>query len=750
MAASSRHFFCQKLIESTMILINYQYLAVTKKINLMKKLFTLLMIGMLFTTLNYAQTQFPPVSIGEGIYLGETGALRDFPTIAEFTGTAEDATIIPKNGRVSGRMNPNALPMGPDPLIQTEPTFRNSMNPIVNFDGISISETGGFFPPDPTGAAGPDHYVVAVNISIKIFDKTGGLLVGPTSLSAFIGGGNGDPIVIYDRLADRFFISQFRISTDSLIIGVSTTSDPTGSYHLYNFPLTSFPDYPHYSIWPEAYILTANKGGQTTYVLERDVMLVGGASPGIQGFLLSGAIRNPFDVFSPEPAHLLGEDYPNDVPGYIVYLQDDAWSGVATDHLKIWEIDIDWVNNSSISSPVQIPLSPFDSFFFPFGTGDVSQPGTSQRYDNIGGVISYMANYRSFPTHNSFIINFNTDLGGTTSGIRWFELRNTGVGAWTLYQEGTWTIADGQGRFMASNSIDEEGNIALAYNVGSSTLRPAIRYTGRLETDPLGQMTFTETSFIESNGIQTITNRFGDYAQMTLDIDNRTFWHTAEYFPSNNSWTTRISSFKFIADKTNDVGVHNFVTPGFEGPYTNAETMEVNLFNYGTASQSNFSVELRVDGSLVATETYTGTLAPDSSDTFTFAQTIDLSNPGQTYTVEAKTALGGDEYSLNDEFERDYFFEILGVEDTTFSDTQLLIYPISNKVYEINYSTTVDYGDVTYRVLNILGQQVANGDMSNNGLSYKATVDMTAQSNGVYIFELTNGTLRASKKILVR
>ena len=102
----------------------------------MKKLATLLIMGLLFTTLNYAQTQFPPVSIAEGIYLGETGALRDFPTITEFNGTTEDATIIPMNGRISGKLNPNALPLGPDPLIQTEPTFRNSRNPLINIDGI--------------------------------------------------------------------------------------------------------------------------------------------------------------------------------------------------------------------------------------------------------------------------------------------------------------------------------------------------------------------------------------------------------------------------------------------------------------------------------------------------------------------------------------------------------------------------------------------------------------------------------------
>ena len=716
----------------------------------MKNIFTLLVVALAFSASNYAQSEFPPVSIGEGTYLGETIPLRDFPTVDEFTGTTEDATEVPIVMRTPGRTKTNAFPIGTDPLIQTESTFRESMSPLSNFDGIAISESGGFIPPDPTGAVGPNHYVVAVNISIKIFDKVGTLLAGPTSLGAFIGGGNGDPIVIYDRLADRYFLSQFRSSTDSLIIGVSTTSDPTGSYHLYNFPLNSFPDYPHYSIWPEAYFLTANKSGQTTYALERDVMLAGGASPQIMGFPLPGLVRNPNTVFSPEPAHLLGETAPTDVPGYIVYLQDDSWNGITTDHVKIWEIDIDWDTNSSISSPVEIPVTPFDATFFPFGTGDVSQPGTSQRIDNIGGVISYMANYRSFPGHNSFVFNFNVDIGGNISGIRWIELRNTGVGPWSLYQEGTWTIADGDGRFMGSTSIDEEGNIGLAYNVGSAATRVGIRYTGRLETDPLGQMTVTETSIIESGGVQSNTNRFGDYAQMTLDIDNRTFWHTAEYFPSNNFWTTRIASFKFIADNTDDVGVYNFVTPGFVGPYTTSETVEVSLYNYGTDSQSNFDVELIVDGSTVATETYTGTLAPDSSDTFTFTQTIDISNPGQTYVVEARTDLTGDEYNPNDGFTKEFSQDALSVDDNTFSESQLFIYPISERVYEITYSTLVDFGDVSYRMLNILGQTVADGDMTNNGIGYKATVDMSAQSSGVYIVELSTGSRKVSKKILVR
>jgi hypothetical protein len=237
---------------------------------------------------------------------------------------------------------------------------------------------------------------------------------------------------------------------------------------------------------------------------------------------------------------------------------------------------------------------------------------------------------------------------------------------------------------------------------------------------------------------------------MTLDIDNRTFWHTAEYFPNNNFWTTRIASFKFIADKTDDVGVYNFVSPGFDGPYTGSETVEVSLYNYGTDSQSNFDVELIVDGSSVATETFAGTIAAGSSATFTFAQTIDLSAAGTSYEVEARTDLTGDEYTPNDGFTRVFGNDILSTNDNTFSDNELFIYPIDGKVYEINYSTSIDYGDISFRVLNVIGQEIARGDMNSNGNGYKATVDLSADANGVYIVELSNGSQKASKKILVR
>ena len=64
---------------------------------------------------------------------------------------------------------------------------------------------------------------------------------------------------MYDQLADRFFVSQFGAATNSLVIGVSETPDPTGAYFVYEFVFDNFPDYPHYSIWHDGYYLTANK-----------------------------------------------------------------------------------------------------------------------------------------------------------------------------------------------------------------------------------------------------------------------------------------------------------------------------------------------------------------------------------------------------------------------------------------------------------------------------------------------------------
>ncbi|MBZ0328315.1 MAG: hypothetical protein K8F54_11960 [Altibacter sp.] len=601
-----------------------------------------------------AQESSGPTEVIVGTFIGKTIPLRDYATqqIESNIGIKE-IKIVPNRSRYNAQVNMDALPNGIDNKAQREMGGIESFPLEQNFVGF---DNTGFTPPDPTGAVGPNHYVHSVNSSVKIFDKTGTLLVGPVALGTFLGIGtnSGDPIVLYDQLADRYFVSEFGSLSNSLAIGVSDTNDPTGAYNVYQFSLDQFPDYPHYSVWPDGYYLTANKGGANkVYAIERDVILAGGANPQIAGFPLPGQVPMPNYVISPEPANLLGTSYPANVPGYIVYMQDDAWGGsVPFDHLKIWEITMDWgtIGNSSISSALELATDPFNTIFAPFGAGDLPQPGTGQKLDMIGGIVSFAANYRSFGAYNSWLITFNTDVDNNdTSGVRWIELRNDGVNPWTIYQEGTYAPADGHSRFMGSGAIDAAGNIGLAFNIGSATLPVGIRYTGRFDGDPLGQMTVAETTIVDGIGVQTFSNRFGDYSHLTMDPNNFTFWHTAEYFSANNQWRTQVASFSLTGGFTADVGVSNMAQPT-NGILTNAETVEISIRNFGAAPQSNIPVELRVDGNLVATEMYVGTIAPNSNETYTFAQTVDLSTSGQTYAIEARTNLSGDEFAPNDAF----------------------------------------------------------------------------------------------------
>jgi hypothetical protein len=621
----------------------------------MKKFYFLLIACFAIVSVGFAQNGVAPVEVITGTYMGQTQPLRDLPVMDQDFSAVKTLRVVSERYNTTPQENNTTTVIS---NLQTENGGIESLPLDQNFIGASSSESGAF-PPDPTGAVGPNHYVHSVNSLVKIFDKTGNLLVGPVSLGAFLGfGGNGgDPIVLYDQLADRWVVSEFgNISGgNSLAIGVSVSNDPGGAYNLWQFTFSGFPDYPKYGVWHDGYYGTVNLNGQTTraFAMERDVMLAGGANPQIAIFSLPQVVVNPNQVKSPVSANLVGTTFPADVPGYIVYLQDDAWGGVTFDHLKVWEIDMDWGNigNSTISNPLEIATDPFDAGeLFGNGNGALFQPGTNQRLAAHGGIISFSANYRDFGTYNSWLITFNTFIDANlTGGIRWIELRNDSTNPWSIFQEGTFSIADGHSRVMSSAAMDAAGNIAMGYTTGSTSLAPSLRYTGRFDGDPVGTMTLGETVIIDGPGVRTNSNRYGDYAHMTMDPNNFTFWFTSDYFSANNQWRTQIASFNITGGFNDDVGVSNIVQPE-DGILTATESVEVSVRNFGLAAQSNFPLELRVDGNLMATENFTGTLNPNDTATFTFAQTIDLSTLGQTYEIEVSTNLAGDEFNPNNAF----------------------------------------------------------------------------------------------------
>jgi hypothetical protein len=433
-----------------------------------------------------------------------------------------------------------------DPVIQD---FQGKYNAkaLVNWEG----QSDGSCPPDPTGAIGTNYYVQAVNASpFKIFNKTTGASVGTVrqigSLWSPATGNWGDPIVLYDKFADRWFVSQFG-SGNKVYIAISTTNDPTGTYYTYTFTSPDFPDYLKFSIWQDGYYMTSNQAAQNVFVFQRSQMLLG-LTP--KSFYKAFSPPNDGAFFCPLPADADGQLPPAGTPCPIFCYQDDGWGTGLTDGINIYSMSVDWAPTTPTATitTTQLPTLPFDSSYDP-NWDDIAQPGTTNKLDGLGGVFTFRAQHRVWAGYNSVVLCglVKVSTSPIRHGIRWYELRQSG-GVWSIYQQGTYAPADGLNRWCGSIAMDDNGSIGMAYAVsGGTSTFPSLYYTGRRSVDPLGTMSFAET--VAMAGVAKMSNmcgnRFGDYAHTSLDpVDGITFWHTGEYVSSGGNPSTRIFSFQ--------------------------------------------------------------------------------------------------------------------------------------------------------------------------------------------------------------
>ena len=463
----------------------------------------------------------------------------------------------------------------------------------MNFEGLSNQDnfdTFGFRvnPPDNDGDVGPNHYVELINLILGVFDKSGNKLLGPVDIGSLWADfeipdctdPSGDPIVLYDQIEDRWLLTQF--TTSGLFdptkpfwncVAISTTGDPTGSYYRYAFETENFqffPDYPKYGVWTNTYVLTTREFGPTVeygigiYALEKNKM-VNGESARAVSFFLDGSDPAILPLIGDGllPADIDGKQKPKaDAAIPIVGTQDDGGPyGATFDALNIWDLKVMWRSNptASLTLKTQLPTAAFDSIF-PCAPGSrdcLPQPGITDPTQYLD-TLSYRQRptwrlaYRNFKGYEALVTNQSVEALPGIAGVRWYEIRRTG-GVYSLYQQGTYAPNDGVHRWMGSIAMDKKGNIALGFSVVNGTdVFPGIRYTGRLASDPLGEMSQGEGVIINGTGVQTNTNsRWGDYTSMNVDsVDDCTFWYVNEYYTlegqesSSVGWQTRIASFQ--------------------------------------------------------------------------------------------------------------------------------------------------------------------------------------------------------------
>jgi hypothetical protein len=513
------------------------------------------------------QSRPDALQVGASYHNDVSQPMRDMPDSTGADGSEAPEREANENPKVPYRHNDS-----PDPVIQSShvsaPDLVAPSVPatILNFDGIPFPGVGcSCAPPDTNGAVGQTQYVQIVNEGYQVFNKaTGSSVLGPKSIASVwtgFGGlcetsGHGDPVMLYDHLANRWLISQFAGAAGPITdecVAVSTTADATGTYNRYGFHLgTNFFDYPHLSVWPDGYYMSMNVFnaagtaylGPQAFAFDRTKMLAGLPATFISPVGPLGGSIDPFLPADLDGATLPPGGAPNTFVGFPGQTSSPNYT---TYH---FHVDFTTPANSTFTT-FATPLAAGFTALCPTTRACVPQKGVSasSNVDGIGDRLMFRLAYRNFGTHESVVGNYSVSAGGV-AGVRWFELWNVTAGPVTVHQESTYQ-PDTTWRWMGSAAMDGQGNLAIGFSASSSSINPQVRYAARLATDPLNTLAQGEAHLFDGVGSQSGTaNRWGDYSSLTIDpVDDTTFWYTNEYYSTTATfnWRTRIGNFKMTS-----------------------------------------------------------------------------------------------------------------------------------------------------------------------------------------------------------
>jgi hypothetical protein len=462
-----------------------------------------------------------------------------------------------------------------DPLLLRDRQRQDAAPLSAEPDGFGTlvhdwaGQTSTTSPPDTNGDVGPNHYVQGVNLSVstvRVYDKATGQVLKTFEMDTLTTASpcrNGfcDSIVLYDRLADRWILTELPSSGGNVCMYVSTTGDPTGTYYAYTFAVeNSLTDFPKYGVWPLAgnassYLMGANAGssGRDVFAFDRAKMLQGLPAT-FQKFTVPELPNSGFQLVL--PAGMQGNNAPpaGEPAIFVRPYDDEAQVGATTptsDFFELWSLTVDWATpaNSRLTKLPNIPMADYDMTLCGLGGiwNCMPQPDTGQKIDPIREPIHFPLHYRNLGPHQAIVGAFVVDVSGTDqAAVRWFELRKPVVGGgWTLFQEGVIGGEPGVHRAVASAAMDGQGNIAVGYTRTGAVAPyyPSIYYKGRLVTDPPGTTPQGEHRIVDATSSKTNNERWGDYAGMGVDpSDDCTFWFTTQY---GGNGGTRIAAFKF-------------------------------------------------------------------------------------------------------------------------------------------------------------------------------------------------------------
>src|SRR6266496_2369653 len=320
---------------------------------------------------------------------------------------------------------------GADPIVQQ--TVGTALVTVDSgFEGVGkgLGYQSSGSPPDTTLAVGSDDFVEWVNTDVAVFDKqTHKLRYGPVAANVLwsdfsaadpkslghrcADNNDGDPIVMFDKIAKRWLFSQFAFLGGPpylQCIAVSTTSDPLGTYARYAYVFDLFNDYGKFALWPDGYNASFNmfqnpdggsKGSQAC-AFDRDRMIKGGSAT-----MVCFALPKFFGLL---PADLDGSALPKLEPG--VTKAPSLFLNMESNGLNVWKLSVDWASpeKSTFVGPSAVAgVQPFafscrsDNSRDPCMT--VPQKDSAALLESMGDRLMYRLSYRNLGDHEGLVAN---------------------------------------------------------------------------------------------------------------------------------------------------------------------------------------------------------------------------------------------------------------------------------------------------------------------------------------------------------
>jgi hypothetical protein len=577
------------------------------------------------------------------------GSLRRLPrpasrSLRRFPAPEREAPEIGHKQTLPGAEEP--------PSAATAPTAP-APSPSISFTGLDNDAWGAGWPPDTVGDVGPTHFIQAVNTSVGIFRKTDGLeLAAFTFDTLFSGTGTacdasnqGDPTVIYDPQADRWFVADFAFTGSGSsppyyeCIAVSQTSDPvSGGWYFYAIRTDDashpwFADYPKMGIWPDGLYMTANMFGSTykevrVWAFNRADLEAG--LP-VRNVVVDLGTTGYFSLMPSNMRTVVGVP-PAGRQNLLVSESESLYA------FEVWKFHADYSGSgSTFTGPTVVSQTPYA-----VAADTVPSPGNP--LDALEERMMMQAQYSNIGGSESLWVNHTVGCCGSATpvGIQWAQINVTGgtVATTPVQQQLYPAASDTLNRWMGSLAVDRNGDMALGYSVANASTNPDVRYAGRLAADPLNTLPQTETTMLAgvTRGTQSGTcggtcTRWGDYSAMTIDPDGCTFWYTQEYYEATGlDWQTRIGSFSFpsCTAKTSQtitfdpLAGKTFGDADFAASASASSGLPVSFVASGNCTVAGSTVHLTGAGLCTITASQAGdasyNAAPDVARTFSIAK----------------------------------------------------------------------------------------------------------------------------------